>query len=147
MSIFSGMSGGGIQVPESAALIVAPAGFLVEQEEGEQAGGCGATDAAAIDRQKICTRIGADGVTIMDLVSRHSGFAIGGQHVVEQGGERLLPFGGRPWPRQRGEVLRYVARVSPGRIEVGPEAVSADSPLGRLEGTDNLLVSITNHTN
>ena len=34
-SIFSGMSGKGIAVPESAALIVAPVGFLVEQAEGE----------------------------------------------------------------------------------------------------------------
>jgi protease-4 len=34
-SIFSGMSGKGIEVPESAALIVAPVGFLVEQAEGE----------------------------------------------------------------------------------------------------------------
>jgi protease-4 len=35
VSIFSGMSGGGMSVPESAALIVAPTGFLVEQAEGE----------------------------------------------------------------------------------------------------------------
>ncbi len=35
VSIFSGMSGRGVFVPESAALIIAPMGFLVEQEEGE----------------------------------------------------------------------------------------------------------------
>jgi protease-4 len=35
VSIFSSMSGKGTAVPESAALIVAPVGFLVEQAEGE----------------------------------------------------------------------------------------------------------------
>ncbi|MGI9289885.1 MAG: signal peptide peptidase SppA [Gammaproteobacteria bacterium] len=35
VSLFSGMSGRGITIPESTALIVAPLGFLVEQAEGE----------------------------------------------------------------------------------------------------------------
>ena len=35
VSIFSGMSGRGVSVPESAAMIVAPLGVLVEQQEGE----------------------------------------------------------------------------------------------------------------
>ncbi|MCO4745495.1 MAG: bifunctional aspartate kinase/homoserine dehydrogenase I [Proteobacteria bacterium] len=42
--------------------------------------------------------------------------------------------------RERGEVLRYVAQVTADGIEVGPTAVSADSPVGRLQGTDNILV-------
>ncbi len=40
----------------------------------------------------------------------------------------------------RGCALRYVARVEPGRIEVGPVEVTLDSPSGRLRGTDNLIV-------
>jgi protease-4 len=35
LSALSGLSGGGISIPDSAALIVAPSGFLVEQPEGE----------------------------------------------------------------------------------------------------------------
>jgi homoserine dehydrogenase len=42
--------------------------------------------------------------------------------------------------RKAGRVLRYVARVERGRIEVGPEEVPADSPLGMLRGTDNMIV-------
>jgi aspartokinase/homoserine dehydrogenase 1 len=42
--------------------------------------------------------------------------------------------------RDRGEVLRYVARVRAGEIDVGPETVPLDSPLGRLQGTDNMIV-------
>lgn len=42
--------------------------------------------------------------------------------------------------RERGEVLRYVATVTPEAIRVAPTAVSADSPIGRLQGTDNILV-------
>ena len=42
--------------------------------------------------------------------------------------------------REDGRVLRYVARVAPGRIQVGPEAVDPEDPLGRLRGTDNRIV-------
>lgn len=38
-----------------------------------------------------------------------------------------------------GNVLRYAATVENGACQVGPVAVSADSPLGRLSGTDNLI--------
>jgi aspartokinase/homoserine dehydrogenase 1 len=43
-----------------------------------------------------------------------------------------------------GQRLRYVGRVEPGadgrgRLRVGVEAVAAESPLGRLGGTDNLI--------
>jgi aspartokinase/homoserine dehydrogenase 1 len=38
----------------------------------------------------------------------------------------------------RDGVLRYAATVENGRCYVGPTVVSADSPLGRLTGTDNL---------
>jgi len=41
--------------------------------------------------------------------------------------------------RERGEVLRYVAIVAPEGVRVGPLEVPVDSPLGRLEGTDNLV--------
>lgn len=42
--------------------------------------------------------------------------------------------------RGEGRVLRYVARVRPGRITVGPEAVDPEDPLGSLRGTDNRIV-------
>jgi homoserine dehydrogenase len=38
-----------------------------------------------------------------------------------------------------GKVLRFAATVEDGACQVGPVAVSADSPLGRLSGTDNLI--------
>jgi len=38
-----------------------------------------------------------------------------------------------------GEVLRYVAHVSASGVRVGMVAVSADSPIGRLDGSDNLV--------
>lgn len=40
----------------------------------------------------------------------------------------------------QGEVLRFVARIERDHIVVGPQAVPADSPVGRLRGTDNLIV-------
>ena len=45
--------------------------------------------------------------------------------------------------RAAGRVLRYVARIETGRIDVGPREVDADSNLGRLEGTDNMLIFTT----
>jgi len=42
--------------------------------------------------------------------------------------------------RTRGEALRYVARVLPDSIEVGPVAVPASSSLGMLSGPDNMIV-------
>jgi aspartokinase/homoserine dehydrogenase 1 len=47
----------------------------------------------------------------------------------------------------RQEVLQFVARVEVGegrgRVQVGPVAVPADSPMGALRGTDNLVVFTT----
>lgn len=43
----------------------------------------------------------------------------------------------------RGEVLRYVARIEAGRVRVGLQAVSAGSPIGSLRGPDNILVFTT----
>ncbi len=43
-----------------------------------------------------------------------------------------------------GKVLRYAAQVADGACRVGPTQVTADSPLGRLSGTDN-LVEFTTH--
>ena len=40
----------------------------------------------------------------------------------------------------RGCVLRYAASIEGGSVRVGVEEVDRDSPLGRLRGTDNLLV-------
>lgn len=39
----------------------------------------------------------------------------------------------------QGGVLRYAAQVADGRCVVGPAVVAAESPLGRLSGTDNLV--------
>ncbi|GIV76176.1 MAG: homoserine dehydrogenase [Litorilinea sp.] len=39
----------------------------------------------------------------------------------------------------QGQVLRYAATVEGQQCRVGPTLVSADSPLGRLRGTDNLV--------
>jgi aspartokinase/homoserine dehydrogenase 1 len=39
-----------------------------------------------------------------------------------------------------GEVWRFVARVAPGVIQVGPARVPKDSPTGRLAGTENLVM-------
>ena len=41
---------------------------------------------------------------------------------------------------RQGQVLRYVAEITPERVRVGLEAVSADSPVGTLRGQDNILV-------
>ncbi len=42
--------------------------------------------------------------------------------------------------RRAGNVLRFAATVQPNAIEVGPAAVPADSALGTLRGTDNMIV-------
>jgi aspartokinase/homoserine dehydrogenase 1 len=42
--------------------------------------------------------------------------------------------------RRDGCALRYVARVEPSRIAVGPVEVPLDAPLGMLKGTDNMIV-------
>ena len=42
-----------------------------------------------------------------------------------------------------GECLRFVATVSPGHIEVGLKSVLKTSPLGGLNGTDNMVVFYT----
>ena len=41
--------------------------------------------------------------------------------------------------KRDGKVLRYMARVEAGSIDVGAMAVPVDSPAGRLDGTDNLI--------
>jgi aspartokinase/homoserine dehydrogenase 1 len=45
--------------------------------------------------------------------------------------------------KRNGKVLRYVATISRDGIRVGVEAVAADSPLGRLKGTDNQVTVTT----
>ncbi len=45
--------------------------------------------------------------------------------------------------RSAGKALRYVARIGRERVSVGIEAVPADSPLGRLRGTDNQVTVTT----
>ncbi|NJN81332.1 MAG: homoserine dehydrogenase [Caldilineaceae bacterium] len=41
--------------------------------------------------------------------------------------------------KAQGKVLRYAATVADGRCSVGPLVVEAGTPLGRLQGTDNLV--------
>lgn len=57
VSALSNLSGGGITVPESAALVVAPSGFLVEQSEGE-----------ALDRALIEMQDGSDQTVVRHVV-------------------------------------------------------------------------------
>ena len=40
----------------------------------------------------------------------------------------------------RGEVLRYVAEITPERVRVGLREVPAAGPIGGLRGPDNILV-------
>ncbi len=42
--------------------------------------------------------------------------------------------------RERGCVVRFVAKVERGAIVVGPAEVALDSPIGSLKGTDNIFV-------
>ncbi len=42
--------------------------------------------------------------------------------------------------RDRGGVLRFVARVQEGRVQVGLAEVPGDSPLAGLHGTDNMIL-------
>lgn len=42
--------------------------------------------------------------------------------------------------REEGNVLRFVAKVTEATIQVGPIAVPKDSPLGGLQGSDNMIV-------
>ncbi|MDB5081281.1 MAG: Homoserine dehydrogenase [Chloroflexi bacterium] len=46
-----------------------------------------------------------------------------------------------------GKVLRYLATVSEGKCRVGLEKVDKDSPFGRLQGTNNMIVFTTNRYN
>lgn len=39
----------------------------------------------------------------------------------------------------KGETLRYTGKLKDGKIAIGVEHVSKDSPLGQLKGTDNIL--------
>jgi bifunctional aspartokinase / homoserine dehydrogenase 1 len=45
--------------------------------------------------------------------------------------------------QQKGQVLRYLATVTPRRLRVGLQAVSTDSPFAALKGTDNQIVFTT----
>ncbi|HWA16122.1 MAG TPA: bifunctional aspartate kinase/homoserine dehydrogenase I [Gemmatimonadales bacterium] len=45
--------------------------------------------------------------------------------------------------RAKGQVLRYIATVTPRRLRVGLTAVGADSPFAGLRGTDNQIVFTT----
>lgn len=46
----------------------------------------------------------------------------------------------------KGNVLRYVASVANGRCDVGLQQVPCDSPLGRLQGTGNMVEIYTRST-
>ncbi len=45
--------------------------------------------------------------------------------------------------RAQGQTLRYVASLAGGSAQVGLQPVPLDSPLGRLQGTDNLIAFYT----
>ncbi len=45
--------------------------------------------------------------------------------------------------QQKGQVLRYLATITPRRLRVGIQAVSTDSPFAALKGTDNQIVFTT----
>ncbi len=45
--------------------------------------------------------------------------------------------------QQKGQVLRYVATVTPRRLRVGLQAVGPDSPFAALKGSDNQIVFTT----
>jgi homoserine dehydrogenase len=45
----------------------------------------------------------------------------------------------------QGQVLRYVAELSDGQVAVGIQTVAADSAIGRLRGTDNLVAFHTRY--
>ena len=45
--------------------------------------------------------------------------------------------------REQGDVLRYVARILPGKCDVGLREVPRLSAVGRLRGTDNILTART----
>jgi homoserine dehydrogenase len=88
------------------------------------------------------------------IVARTAGLDIEGEAIqldpllpgLERGLEAALgEHGGRLLERaqeakQCGEVLRYVAEVSPRRVRVGPTTVPVASPIGALRGCDNILV-------
>lgn len=102
---------------------------------------------------------GADVARKALILGRHSGLLAGDVPVALTG---LVPddWAGLPKPelfarlrglddafaarvaaaQEAGRALRFVARVEPGRVEVGPMEVPASSPLGGLRGTDNLVV-------
>lgn len=61
------------------------------------------------------------------------------QEFLDQAGKLDSAFAGRVKEcRQRGRALRYVASVERERCRVGLTEVGASSPLGRLQGNDNL---------
>jgi aspartokinase/homoserine dehydrogenase 1 len=49
--------------------------------------------------------------------------------------------------RDDGHVLRFVAEVTEEQITVGPVAVPKESPLGQLQGSDNMIVFKSNRYN
>jgi len=49
--------------------------------------------------------------------------------------------------QEEGNVLRFVAEVTEGAITVGPAAVPKNSPLGGLQGSDNMIVFTSDRYN
>ncbi len=45
--------------------------------------------------------------------------------------------------KENGLALRFVARVEPSKVFIGPTEVPLESPLGSLQGTDNMMVFTT----
>jgi aspartokinase/homoserine dehydrogenase 1 len=66
------------------------------------------------------------------------------EEFVRRIGELDAPWSERArQAKERGQVWRYVARVSRQRVAVGLQAVDASSPFASLQGTDNQVVFTT----
>lgn len=121
-----------------------------------------ARDRGYSEPDPVADLTGADVARKATILGRWSGL-LGEGDEVELEGFVDPSWARQPWPalqeklrtldetiaariaaaRASGGVLRYVARVEPGRAVVRPEVVPADSPMGRLSGAENLVMFVT----
>ena len=136
--------------------------FLMERLESGQPFSEAVRDAEAggyTEPDPVADLTGDDVVRKAIIISRIGGLSPG--HIeIEQEGWVDGSLAGLPLPvllerlkaydkpiadrlaaaRERGEVVRFVASVEPGRIRVGPQSLPLDAPLARLARTDNMIV-------
>lgn len=136
--------------------------FLMERLEAGQPFSEAVRDAEAggyTEPDPVADLTGDDVVRKAIIISRIGGLSPG--HIeIEQEGWVDRALAGLPLPellsrlkaydapiaarlaaaRERGEVIRFVASVEPGRIRVGPQSLPLDAPLARLARTDNMIV-------